>query len=417
MGRAPVTATRDLGWPVWFAPLSGNEIHFAFCVEASAMIGQRVSCPACKSVLMLPGGHEGKRVRCGRCHHAFATPRHETSTVTEEDIAHWLEEEDEEELAAGAATPPPGDLSRDIGPDESAAAPVDLSGRPIRVVTMDRHGVLLEFPVSRLRETAFRCAMPRQCLRCGSQAHLQAHVIRYSVVHPQSGNLSLKAEHAAGDLVLSHEQAHGLAGEELLQRLPEVPNVPEPGNLPMPYWICENCTASGVISGQIQVNTATGKGRCRLLIQSLVRAEEFFLAAGGKDTDDAERLDVFVQSMTKKPWDRLPNEVKDRIKQWFTPENGESFVAYIPDRDRTRTEDGVAGLLVSTHRLIYHTQMRHRELPKEHPLELQLGMTGVTGTLRINAGDWRVKHFAIDRDGVRRLRRALAAAKFRARWR
>ena len=380
------------------------------------MIGQRVSCPACKSVLMLPAGQEGKRVRCGRCHHKFAAPRQEASIATEDDVAAWLDEDEDEDedLTAEAPTPRPEALTGVGNTGEGESVSVDLSGQPIRVVTMDRNGVLLEFPVSRLRETAFRCAMPRQCLQCGSQARLQAHVIRYST---QSGNLSVKAEHAAGDLVLSHELARDLSGEELLKRLPEVPNVPKPGNLPMPYWICENCTDSGVISGEIQVNTVTGKGRCRLLIRSLVRAEEFFLATGGKDSNDAERLHVFVQSMTEKPWDRLPHEVRDRIKQWFTPDEAESFVAYIPDRDHTRTEDGIAGLLVSSNRLIHHTPMRHHELPNDHPLELQLGMSGVKGTLRINAGDWRVKHFAIDRDGVGRLRRALALAKFKAKWR
>ena len=43
-------------------------------------------------------------------------------------------------------------------------------------------------------------------------------------------------------------------------------------------------------------------------------------------------------------------------------------------------------------------------------------MTGRRGHLRIAAGGPWVKHFTIDRDGVRRLRGALTAAKCPAQW-
>jgi len=396
---------------------------------------RQVACPACKSVLSVPPGYGGRRVRCGRCHQPFVIPQ--SQAVTEDDILAWLDEEEDQVAAgqrqtvgAGAAARQRGggSVTATVSPSRAAVtkaqsakearpAPERIKPKPgpIRVVRIDHSGVLFEFPVSRLLEPPFRCSMPRRCLRCGTKVHLQAHVIRYTAQSLEG--LSLKAEHAAGALVLREKDPHRLSDEKLLKRLPTVPNVPKPADTPMPYWLCDMCSGTDIISGRIQVNTATGQGRCRLMIQSLRRAQEFLASAGGPKAEGFDELVERIEANAEKPWDRLPLMVQERLKQWFKPLEGEGFIAYVPDRDRARTEDGVAGLVVSNQRFIYHTPMRHREADISTPLQLQLGMTGRTGDLKINAGAWKIKHFTVDRQGLNRLRRALSAAKFPAVWR
>lgn len=376
-------------------------------------MSRRMACPQCKSVLSLPPGSAGRRVRCGRCKNPFVVPS--LGTATEEDVAAWLNEEDEVEPSpAGQPKPEPSQAATATATESKPPPEKPVATGLIRVVKIGQDGVLFEFPVRRLRETAFRCAMPRKCLGCGAQAHLQAHVIRYL---SQGVDMSVKAEHDAGKLMVLEQELRGLNDEEMLNRLPKVPNATPPADLPMPYWLCDMCSGSGIIVGRMEINPGTGRGRCQLRIQPLRRAEEFLASAGGKGSEGHQKLVEVIEATTESPWERLSMVVQDRIEQWYTPDDNESFIAYIPDRDHTRTEDGVAGLLVSTRRLIHHTRTRHRELDIHTQVEFQLAMAGPRGHLQIAAGGPWVKHFTIDRDGVRRLRGALTHAKCPARWR
>ena len=368
-------------------------------------------CPRCKSVLAIPPGCGDCFARCGQCRFKFRLPQQ--TAVTDEAIAGWLSEpaEIDESVKAGVERAEPSAVS-----EESSGQTVVLPAitGEIRLVKVDRRGALFEFPASRLLEKPFRCTMPRRCLRCGTRVHLHAHVIIFA--HQLTDSVSLEAEHSAGSLRLSEKEVRDLSCEDVIARLPRVPNVPAPGDLPMPYWLCDMCSSAGVISGQIQVSSTTGKGKCRLLIRNLRGAEEFLMAAGGRDTDSCAELKKWIDATEENPWDTVPLVIQHRLEQWFKPDRGEHFVTYVPDRDYMRTEDGMAGLVISDRRLIYHRQTRHREAGVTEPLELQLATGGGKGSLRIKTAEWEVKHIALDRDGIDRLRRGLVQAKFQAVW-
>ncbi len=373
-------------------------------MSGKVMIKQhQAECPACGTILIVPPKHTGFVVRCGQCHERFELP---ATTASEDLIAEWLG--DEEEMPApvlkGAGQP----RQEEVPPAQKVTPPGE-----IRLVKFDRTRALFEFPVHRLLEESFRCAMPRRCLQCSTRYHLEAHVIIFA---PQLvTSISLEAERDAGDLVLRNVANTPTA--RLLQRLPKAPNVPHPADLPMPYWLCDMCSNSGIISGQIQVNSDTGEGWCRLLIGNLRRAEEFMMAAGGARTKAYAKLREFLERTAASRWEQVPLVMQNRIQQWFTPEDDEEFIGFVPNRDRQRTEDGMAGLVVSSKRTVYHTSLRHREVPRGYQLELQLSMAQDTGNLRIKTPDWEVKHFTVDRQGLVRLRRSLTLGHFKVVWR
>jgi hypothetical protein len=217
-------------------------------------------------------------------------------------------------------------------------------------------------------------------------------------------------------MVLSNAEVRGLTGEQILARLPKVPNVPPPGDQPMPYWVCDMCTAVGLVSGQINVNPETRKGICRLRIRSLRAAEQFMAAAGAGDTEDHDTIKAKLDAQEENPWDDLPETVQHRIKQWYKPHSKERFVAYVADRDRARTEDGMAGILLTTDRMIYHQAYRHEEIPIQESAELALSMAGPKGDLSIRTPQWKVKRMRLDRDGVKTLRRGLFKSSAKAHW-
>ncbi|MFP4104962.1 MAG: hypothetical protein ACLFVU_02635, partial [Phycisphaerae bacterium] len=205
---------------------------------------------------------------------------------------------------------------------------------PIRLVRLSAGGALLEFPASRLTDKDFRCAIPRECIRCRARSHLLAYPVIYRPELKQG--VSLSAEHSTGSLRLQNHEVSGLSCGELLRRLPRVPNVPPPGDLPMPYYVCDMCTASKQILGQIQVNSSTGHGWCRLLIRNLRIAEKFLVNVGAEDTGDHEQIKQRLSAMEESPWNSVPQGVQNRLQQWYQPHPGEKFVAYV----RTATTGG-----------------------------------------------------------------------------
>ena len=129
-----------------------------------------------------------------------------------------------------------------------------------------------------------------------------------------------------------------------------------------------------------------------------------------------DKLHDLNESGKDNPWDMVPESVKHRLEQWFHPEDNERFLRYIPDRDHNRTEDGMAGLIVSNKRMIFHSQRRHMENKADEPLQLLLAMTRDAGELEINTPTWQIKRMKVDREGIRELRRALTMGKFRVSW-
>ncbi len=378
------------------------------------MVSSRVECPACGTVYAIPKEHGGGIVRCGRCHRRFLLQGF--VPVTDDEIVQWITRKDEDNIESDAhRTETVLTEEHEQGEqEESVAIGPAGAGGDIRLVKLSHSGALFEFPARRLEDTAFRCSIPRRCLQCGARSHLRAHVIIYT--SHLADSVSLEDEHAAGRLELSEQDVRNCTCEQVLQRLPKVPNVPHPADMPMPYWTCDMCSGTGTISGQIRVNTTTGAGSCRLLIRNWRRAEEFLAASGGKDSPAHKLLQAKIEETAENPWDVLPEAVQHRLEQWFRPEEGERFMAYVPDRDHSRSEDGMAGLTISTKRLIYHSEMRHREMRSDQTLELELAMGKDRGRVRLRTPDWQLKNFTVDRDGLAKLRRALSLAKFHATW-
>ena len=405
-------------------------------------------CPVCGVVLTVPPQLQRAIVRCGKCRYRFYLS--EQPQITDEDIARWLFEGEEAEFADDAvvaresAVPRESLATRDlVGEEDPLAAAVSLVeshdsddrdssrtqtlmafdprfrshaySRHIRLLKAGTKGALFEFPASQMLDPSFRCSIPRECCRCGVRTHLSAHAIIFSPHLRDS--FSLEAEHTAGRLKLDADETQGLTDLEVLNRLSNVPNVPPPGHLPMPYWLCDLCSGQGIISGQIHVNPKSGNGTCRLLIRNLQLAERFVLSNGGEGSRAHERIGKLMQHRQQDPWSEIPKDVKHRLEQWYKPTAAERFVVYVPDRDRARTEEGMAGLVVSSRRLIYHTSFRHKEVSVEVPLDLQVAMAGRAGNLHIRTPNWECRHLKVDRDGIDSLRRALRRAHFTASWR
>lgn len=378
-----------------------------------------VICPHCGAKLAISQQHLKANVRCGRCKEKFPVEIKPPNPV-EDVVASWLTDDDGagdepsdddvgteggisgEELLSGAS---PAESSAPAGVGERADA---------RIVTVDGQGTLLEFAPKLLRESEFRSSFPRQCVRCDARVHLQAHVVIFA---PQlRDSVSVEDEHNAGALALSNEEVQGLTNQQILDRLPAVPNVPPPADLPMPYWLCDMCSGAGQVSGQIRVNRETGGGFCRLLIRNPRRALGFIDTAFGKGVEGYDLVKDRVDQLVENPWDNLAEGVQHRIEQWFHAKKDERFLAYVPDRDYARTEDGMGGVIITSQRLISHCSRRHREGTVKDAFELTHSFGAGKGHVSIKTAAWTIPRMTVDRDGIARMRRGLSLGKFMAVW-
>lgn len=365
------------------------------------MITRQALCPACGTILDVPAGKSDCNVRCGGCQFRFRLPK---IVATEDAIADWLDEGPAKPQEQGAPAP-----------SSEGTAVLPAINEPIRLVKADRSGALLEFACNQLVEEAFRCAMPRRCLRCGSRSHLHARTIVYST--NMSATIGSEAPEMDDSLSLQGDDVATLTGQELLDRLPRVTNAPHPLDLSMPFWLCDLCDARGMISAQARFTDQPGVGLCRLWIANLRRADEFVLTVGGKHVSAHAALQRQLSTMHDDPWDSVPLKVQNHLRQWFHSAQGERFVAYVPDADLTRPQEGIEGLLVSSQRLIWHSRLMHREVNVTEKVEFVEDYDGRHHYLQIRTPSWQVKRAHIDREDVPRLRTALTKAKIQTVWR
>ena len=372
------------------------------------MLARRVKCPSCGGVLSLPSDIGDHAVRCGLCRKTFVLPT--DTPVPEDTIFGWLHNPNEDMDDRASTLTPLSDESR----SRSGRTSENARNR-IRLVSLERSGAMFEFPAEYLHHAKFRCAIPRVCIHCLGRAHLSAHLIIFA---PQlRDSISLEAEHKAGQLTIPQGQLGEVIGEEMLSRLPEVPNVPPPANLPMPYWVCDLCSGTGTISGQIKVDQESGHGHCRLYIRNPQIAASFLAAVVGTRHHDFARFVEFAKRAKENRWDALPTVVRHRLEQWFKPAGDERFIAYVSDRNRVRTEDGMAGVIISTRRLIYRRPPVHQEISANTPITFQMRSSKGKETATILAEGFKSRPITLDREGEVKLRKSLSEGPFKTAWR
>lgn len=375
----------------------------------------KVLCPVCKDAMQLPAGPTSKTAYCAKCKQTFLLRN--KLAAPDDTISSWLssglEEGDEKEDMGSAVMPAVtgGETGKPAGDSHASRVP-PVGG--VRMVSLAQQGAMFEFWAESLKAPDFRVAMPRVCVHCLWRAHLRVHVVIFT--NQLRDSVSLEAEHKAGHLSIPQDEIGNLYGEELLNALPRVPNVPAPADLPMPYWVCDLCNGAGEISGQIQVNPQSGHGVCRLFIRNLHVAASFFATAAGEGSADYAKLRDFVQHLQEDRWDALPSVVRHRMEQWFRASGGERFLAYVADRDLARSEDGMAGVVISSQRLIYHRVPIHQETPVKSEVLLHSRQNGDRSAVTVAAPDFKPRTINVDRGGLMMLKWALTRGHYKATW-
>ena len=310
-----------------------------------------ITCPGCEAVLKVPAEAIGKKGRCSACRTAFPIlPPVDTSeaaaarsTTPDDTILGWL--------ADGITAKGPGDTQAGT-PRRSFAVDLDH---------VDAMGAFFRFHTNLLYDEDFRVSLPQQCIICSAKQDLSIHLIVWSNKLAGRGRTGAAEVHSL--LVKKLDELADVKGRDLLAKLPMVENVPEPYCLPFPYYVCKNCSAIGAVVTDVHVSPDGRGEECELGISSLSLAERFSARVCGPTASAVSEIRRARKERKGDPWRRLPLSIRVRIQRWYQPAEGEKFVAYFPDADYTQSEAGLAGVVLTDQRLVYHKSVALTEMP------------------------------------------------------
>ena len=270
---------------------------------------------------------------------------------------------------------------------EQTAADRADEGEPIRLDVLDAQpgSVRLAFAPSLLGRPAFRMSMPFYCLSCGEgdPERLYARPLIWTDM-VRGGEGAAKQPNNSRDLRVGERRSV----REVVRSMQPIEELPPPCNEPMPCFVCERCARRVTVFCQL-VNTSGGT-RCEVLVPSGSYALAWLGRVSGVCGDDYLRLESDLLGHDDSAWSELDEKVRERLGAWFRFEGEERFILYVSDSDFMKADAGLAGIVLTDHRLVYCRYHHQGAIP------LDAG-----GALR-TAGDGPFRELFYHHDGHRR---------------
>ncbi len=380
----------------------------------------KVECPFCAAVLRIPENSLGKKGRCRACGKVFTIPfigPFSEESASDDEILTWLGEAAAARSGPGGQEKSRAQAPRLAGPTRREVPP--RRGRapkryPVRLGHVDDMGAFFLFDPQVLYDVEFRSSFPPKCIVCAGTRQLSIHLVIWSSKLPGRGQFGMRDSYAPSVYELA--DMGGLRGPDILAKLDRVENLPVPYCLPFPYYVCHACSAVGAIVTDVRFAEGSTGQVCELGIASLKRAEEFAVAVCGRGSRVHRQIRLALEQGQEDPWRALPLAVRTRIRQWYTQQDGEQFVAYLPDGDFAKTEAGMAGIVLTDRRLVYRKFAAQIEMPLSERLTIARTKSGARTQLQISASGARTATFTAGPVGTERLRKVLAQRGVQTHW-
>ena len=353
-----------------------------------------MNCPKCHAALKVPENAVGKRGRCHLCGATFiiAPPINESvdsEKVAENVVSDWL-----------STAPPPGQETSSQEPSTPPTKQAPLSDTkpaktskkhfPMHLDHLDTMGAFFQFKAELLRNEKFRSSIPRQCIVCGTRDNLSIHLIVWTAKLAKQHRTGVRDNNS--HFVLKLDKLSALSSKELLSKLPLVENVPKPYCLPFPYYVCSSCSSVGAVVTDVRFGPDGQAHECELGISSLALAEKFLVAVCGVEAPGLRDIRRTKRERKGDPWQQLPLSIRIRIQRWYKQKGNEKFVAYFSDADYTKAEAGLAGVVLTNHRLVYHKNVALIEMSLSETVRVNSTTKGSHVKLEIKSGEDKVAH-------------------------
>ena len=252
------------------------------------------------------------------------------------------------------------DTSSDAPPSAAAASPAQASPRragrhaflepasprpflSVRQVCVT--GVTLAFRETWLNHARFRLSFPRRCAFSGETQKLIARPMVFINQHgsgdEEARNVEMKYEHqmtAASEL------------ETVAAAIDRIEGLAAPFDLPLLYFATADYYDAALAC--VATRNADDWGFCEVTLPSAEVALEWIARVNGICDPGYADLAGAVDRLSAAAWNRLPAQTRSRITAWCRFNAGEDFLAYSRDATLTASDTGLAGLVLTSDRLI-----------------------------------------------------------------
>ncbi|MCC7146798.1 MAG: hypothetical protein IT443_10155 [Phycisphaeraceae bacterium] len=409
-----------------------------------------IRCPSCDQALKVPAEACGRHGRCPICNTKFIIPK--PSELMEQTVSHWLEEDldklmnerDEpvapsqtkqvptershsprtvEEEKPSPPSTPPTRTSRPIAPKAAShlasgdpvfaeavqesppassppaprSAPASSAGRyptslhiteliphlVVREVTQQE--VIFHFDSLWLEHDGFRAAMPSRCAVCGSDNvnDLVARPVVFADRAPENGR-------SPRELQLGHEHAlknRSLAAINAIT--PHIEGIAKPFDSYLPYFTCPR--HHQVLLEARTYTRSEGGSTCEVRIPDSITALSWLARVNGVCGPEYALLEADLSSINSDAWNLLPETSRQRLNVWCKFAPGERFQTYLCDADMSKHDYGLAGIVITSERMIFHKYHHHGEARLDDDATLVIRRSGQVASLSLENSAGRFK--------------------------
>ena len=310
------------------------------------------------------------------------------------------------EDTAKTTTPPPPPailMSRESRDYPTALCRTEVC--PYLVVhDCSQSGVLLGFDARWMAHEAFRVSMPVCCAFSG---------------HRQGGDLYARPmvflDQYRGDDLSTHAMETRYEQRLMSQQHPRelllatgiLDEMNTPFGEPPIYFV------SGKSSGHsLSCHTSNESGTlvCKVLVPDPKVAMEWLARVNGMCGSEYEILAADVVSIGSETWLQLPVECRERLAVWCNFEPREQFRIYLNDADFTTKDIGLAGVVVTDRRLIYHKYHHSGSISLDQEARLHIRAENNAARLTLEHSGRMARVGRIHLKEIDRLSETLAAA-------
>jgi len=248
---------------------------------------------------------------------------------------------------AGGAIPR-GD-SRHILP-----ADPEMNRVKLYVLGVGAYGVRFGFSCHLLDNAAFRASMPMRGVVSGESDASKLIARPLAWVDKATGHFTNPGElEARYEVRVKLNQTPG----EVVESMRPMDELPTPFNLPMPYYVGREDTGQGSLHCE---TVATPHGiQCEVSIPSIRYAMDWLGRVNGVCGPEYRQLETEAMKFEAGAWRTIPQQVRHRLAIWFEFQGDEQFLAYFGDSDFAKSDLGLAGLIVTTRRIVWCKYHHH----------------------------------------------------------
>ncbi len=250
-----------------------------------------------------------------------------------------------------------------LPPDLHVTGPI-----PHLVVTeCNQGGVQLSFDSVWLEHMGFRCSMPVRGVFGNNADVTQLRSRPLAFIDRSGGTMRDPQEFEA-----RYEQPlmPGWSARDLIANMGIIKGLPGPLNHPMPYYVDSHHTNLSLVC--TTERRPDGGLTCRVNIPNGPYALDWLARVNGMCGAEYLQLQGELLLLGSDAWGKLSESCRARISVWTRFRPRERFLAFLSDADFGSHDAGLAGLVLTDQRIIYHKYHHSGDLELATPGKLRL---------------------------------------------